>query len=80
MDCNLRFEVLAAVSLTVQISNLTVCHWVSSSDIPKSLCSYCLILKAKESTCFKTSGTISLTTHCHIRFESSGNAIVRVAP
>ena len=66
VDCNLRFEVLAVVSLTVQISSVMVCHWVSSSDIPKSLCSCCLTLKVKEVTCFKTSGTVCLTTHWHI--------------
>jgi hypothetical protein len=30
------------------------------------VCSCCLTLKVKEATCFKTSGTICPTTHCHI--------------
>jgi len=66
MDCNLSFTVLAAVSLTVQISNVTVCRRASSSDVSKSLCSCCLTIKVKETTCFKISGNICPTTHCHI--------------
>jgi hypothetical protein len=66
MDCNLSFEVLAAVSLTVQISKVMVCRWAGSSDVSKSLYSCCLTLKVKEATCFKTIGTICPTTRCHI--------------
>jgi hypothetical protein len=66
MDCILRFEVLAVVSATVQISSVMVCQWASSFDVSESLCSCCLTLKVKEAMCFKTSGTICQTTHCHI--------------
>jgi len=48
MDCNLRIEVLAAVSLMVQISNVMLCHWTSSSDVSLSLCSCCLTLKMRK--------------------------------
>ena len=66
MDCNLKFEVLTAVSPTVWISGVMGCCWASSADVSKSLCSCYLTLKMKERTCFKTLGTICLTTHCII--------------
>jgi hypothetical protein len=67
MECNLRFEVLTAMLLKVQVfRDVTLCHRASGSDVLKLLCRGCLTLKIEEVPCFKTSGTIGPATQCHI--------------
>jgi hypothetical protein len=82
MDCNLRIEVLAVVSLMVQISNVMLCHWASSSDVSLSLLSLLFNLEDEGSNVLQKVGNyLPDNTPSHLRrFESSGNAMIRVAP